>query len=216
MIQAAWGRFRIKICWLIRYTQAKHFLTTMLGTEVFLATYQGLRRSQEPRQATPVTRVLQGKVVGKPKTPSETVQPTVSAKDCLHQEQCMKWRANKHAAWWTCVACGSRWEGHTLGKFTPMDEPEGSELVLFGKHAGKTFQWVANNVPKYLEWVVMTADNDPDCCESLTRLARWAAIREWQAASSLPRKREEPPMDVQSDSGSNLSGWMPTDPPNTP
>ena len=147
VIQAAWNRFRIKICWLIRYTQAKHFLTTMLGQEVFLNTYQGLRRSSARRQSTPVTRVIQGKVVGKPKTPSETVKPTVSAKDCLHQEQYMKWRGNKHAAWWTCLACGSRWEGHTLGKFTPMDEPEGSELVLFGKHAGKTFQWVANNVP---------------------------------------------------------------------
>ena len=129
----------------------------------------------------------------------------------------MKQRSNKTTAWWTCVACLSRWECRSLGKCAPMDEPEGSELVLFGKHVGKTFQWVADNVPSYLNYVVMAAENETDCCEGLLRPARWAAIQEWREAVASPHRKREPEEDVVSDSGkpslsSTYASWKMTDP----
>lgn len=50
---------------------------------------------------------------------------------------------------------------------------DGSEKMTLGRHAGKTFQEIREQYPKYGEWVVKTATEETECHDQLRKLATY-------------------------------------------
>ena len=50
----------------------------------------------------------------------------------------------------------------------------GNEILFFGKHVGKTFSHVFDNLPSYAQWVIRTAQEHGDETQpQLLRLAKY-------------------------------------------
>ena len=64
----------------------------------------------------------------------------------------------------------------------PTGVPRGEEILFFGKHMGKTFAHVFDNLPSYAQWVVRTAqEHGEEAQPQLLRLARYLGRRVRQA-----------------------------------
>ena len=44
---------------------------------------------------------------------------------------------------------------------------------MFGKHVGKSHQWVVENDPNYAQWVVMTVENEQSPSKELLAMERY-------------------------------------------
>jgi hypothetical protein len=47
-------------------------------------------------------------------------------------------------------------------RLTDVRAAEGATTITFGKHSGRTWQWVVENDPEHAQWCVATAAKDPD------------------------------------------------------
>ena len=83
--------------------------------------------------------------------------------------------------WWTCAACGKRWERIPLTEFEPsMSNPlDDNDILTFGKHLGYTYLQVWKQDPNYCQWVLETAEMG-DASPQLKRFAHYVAQKERQ------------------------------------
>lgn len=103
---------------------------------------------------------------------------------CQHPSQDMKPRGNKASKWWTCNLCQSRWTRRTADAqdeqaalnlpLTPED------LVAFGRFSARQYGDVMMNEEDYCQWVLATADTEPDSCPQLHRFAQFLREAEGQ------------------------------------
>ena len=102
----------------------------------------------------------------------------------------MKARGNRMGAWWTRAMCHGRWERFSK-EDAPVLPPEssmsdfkkahysrhappapGSDTILtFGKHRGSTIRFVGTTYPKYCQWLLKTAKEQPEATTEVKQAA---------------------------------------------
>ena len=92
---------------------------------------------------------------------------------CQHNPNSIAGRGNKQQGWWTCLACGTRWERIPLDDYHKDQSIQGTDKVNFGQHCGRTYQEVYQDHPKYSNWVLETLEEGDACCEGMKRLGRY-------------------------------------------
>ena len=110
---------------------------------------------------------------------------------CQHPSEVMCGRGGRgDLKWWCCQACGTRWERILLSSFEgTTDRPSGSDLVTFGRHAGKTYNTVYVQDPGYVNWILQTAESGDSPSASLLKFARYLATRETRTPEDTPAGR---------------------------
>jgi len=91
--------------------------------------------------------------------------------------------------WWTCTACGIRWERIPLAHFELTSAPKCRDVLTFGRHAGKTYDFVYLNHASYCQWILMTTESGDDACPQLIKFARYLATREARDPGDVPAGR---------------------------
>ena len=61
-------------------------------------------------------------------------------------------------------------------RITVATPPTGSDLVNFGKHSDKKYKEILEECPSYAEWILTTADKNPESSWRLKRLAQWLKV----------------------------------------
>ena len=101
-------------------------------------------------------------------------------------------RGNEKSQWWTCTLCQSRWE-----RIKPADtsgtEPTGEEPLTWGRHSGRTMEYVRIADPNYCHWVLMTSETEETVCSGLMRFARYLTTKEQQAATAASSTQQPTP-----------------------
>lgn len=110
--------------------------------------------------------------------------------ECKHPEYAMKARGNRTRAWWTCNMCHGRWERFNK-EDAPVLPPESSvsdlkkahysrhaplvpssdTILTFGKHRGSTIRFVGTTYPKYCQWLLRTAKEQPEATTEVKQAA---------------------------------------------
>ena len=188
-IMFSWQRMTTKLCLVLRTFHHKEIATKLLGKEAFLRIFRDIKyiKSERTEEHPTVWRIIDGFTVEEPMKPSTTKPARLPAADCHHPTGQMQHRGNGFKGWFTCLACNSRWVSHSVGYHTPMGNPTPEELVMFGKHKGKTFRWVTTNDENYCKWIVKAAEEEPESGEPLRRLARYLVTLESQEADRRSR-----------------------------
>ena len=78
-----------------------------------------------------------------------------------------------------------------IKKIYMMTEPAGEDPVGFGEHCSKTYQQLKEEAPRYAQWVMTTAKEEPEGDYRLRRLAHWLEqekIMDTDKNKILPRK----------------------------
>ena len=164
---------------------AKDRFMNILGRNAYLRIFQKSKRTMEDKttkEPQEVTRVLQGEIVGKDLKKPEKGTPTVNPGICTHPAEHMKRGGNtrpdgKGTTWWTCKACKTRWERKKMSDLEANAPAQGTDLVMFGQHAGRTYQEILEKFPAYAEWVVTTATMEPESTPGLIHLATFIRSR---------------------------------------
>jgi len=69
-------------------------------------------------------------------------------------------------------------------------EPQGSELLGFGKFGNKTMQEVWEDHPSYIQWVLQTAEESDTSHWRLLRLAKWSSQKKHpKVVTATPKKK---------------------------
>ena len=226
VIHRAWQRMTTKLCLVLRTFHHKEMCTKLMGKDAYLRVFRDIKHIKTERtqdEHPTVWRIIDEWTVEEPMKPSTTRPARVSAEQCTHPGGQMQRRGNKHKAWYTCLACNSRWVSRTVGSHIPLGEPTPNELVMFGKHKGKTFHWVTNNDPSWCKWVVMSAEQEIDCSEGLRRLARHhinlesqEADRQCRMDQSTRNKRSQPESSCPAAHPRSFRAASPGSPPSSP
>ena len=148
-----WKKITLRVLMVLRVYAAKLAAKTVLGDTVYRRLFQQVP-TQTAQDAQPWW-IVQGEVVGKPlKKSVSKATPQVDEKECSHPDEEMMKRANGKFLWWTCRLCHARWE--RPGQQTPWGPPTDEELMVAGRHKGKTFAQIVHQDTEYCEWVRMT------------------------------------------------------------
>jgi hypothetical protein len=191
-----WKIVVLKVLWVLDNYQLKKRTQAVLGKDAYLRIIQQAKTEPEPTEQ--FSKVINGEIVGKALPPGDGVQE-VDPAQCEHPTTCMKRRGNKKNAWWTCNQCLSRWERKSLDSQASRSEiPRGTDLVTFGRHVGKTFAHVYNELPQYGQWVLSTVETE-ESCDQLRRLAAYLQRRERHHSAGLTHSDPEPEWETEHD-----------------
>ena len=183
-IMYKWKDMIMKVILVVQIEAAKDKLKKWIGNSAYKALYQEAKQVREISQIPAFTQICKGEIVGRPMAPGEgTVQlpPT----QCTHPDTMMTRHGNLHNKWWICKMCQSRWTRVPLGEAF-VGEPTDEEVVLFGKYTGSTFLEVYGKDKKYLNFVIQTAESEPEAQAPLRRLAQYAVSKEFQNLQPTP------------------------------
>ena len=72
--------------------------------------------------------------------------------------------------------CQQRWNRLPLKSEQMLREPQGDDLVTFGKYSGVEYRRILEDL-SYCQWVLYTAESGELCSAGLMRLARYLAIK---------------------------------------
>ena len=195
-----WNRLVILAKIFMRFTQVKNFLITVMGKETNRPPKSDDEWEmidvdpEEPREESNRlwrTINLQGEqyVVGEVLTESKYVKnSTHNPIICQHPAEKMYGRgARADKKWWYCQACGTRWERILLSNFEgTSNHQNGTDLITFGKHAGKTYNTVYVTHPDYCEWILKTAETGDSPSPELLKFAKYLATREARSPDDIP------------------------------
>lgn len=181
-ILAAWNRFTVKLLMVIRVLTLRRKTMLLLGKEVYKRLFAEAKElaTNQPE----VSRVINGELVGAPLslgTGAQTRDPAM----CDHPLESMKRRSNGKNLWWTCASCQSRWDRKPIEDALVGEEPQHSEVLLFGKHLGKAMGWVYENDRQYCQWIQMTAEQEVSPGKPLLRMAAYISNREYEEANPM-------------------------------
>ena len=130
-----------------------------------------------------------GKELKEAKGAKDVKKHTHDPMTCQHPSDKMSGRGGRaDHKWWSCQACGTRWERIPLSKFETTSQPSCKDLLTFGKHAGKTYDFVYLNHINYCEWI-LKAESGDDACAQLVKFARYLATREARSPGDVPAGR---------------------------
>ena len=96
-------------------------------------------------------------------------EPTDRAQSCSSEE------GNSHRL---CPGLGDPGasQRHHQCALRTWPPPTGSDLVNFGKHSDKKYKEILEECPSYAEWILTTADKNPESSWRLKRLAQWLKV----------------------------------------
>lgn len=205
-IQHMWRRLYLLAEAFLRFTQRKNFLMTVMGEDTINPPeeeeeYEKIyvdpdRPSQKTNKPWRII-TFQGEkyVVGKEMPEGKGVvdkkKHTHDPLTCQHPSDMMSGRGGRgDKKWWCCQACGTRWERILLSSFEgTKDRQSGTDLITFGKHAGKTYNTVYVQHPDYCDWILRTAETGDSPCQSLLKFAKYLATREARSPDDIPAGR---------------------------
>jgi hypothetical protein len=153
-------------------------------------------------------RIIMGETFGRELEPSTTGgPPAVPRETCPHPASQLRRRGNKAAtdkeqaaAWWTCLDCKGRW---ARIKYLAQAVPRGEEMMMIGKHTGKSFQEVYDNHRDYVEWAMQTAEEtNENCHPNLAALARYTTARLQKEGADQRRREEQEEENIHMPTGS--------------
>jgi len=105
---------------------------------------------------------------------------------CQHPSHLMKGRGGKNDRWWTCIACGSRWERLPLTHFEENEAASDRTVITFGQYMGATFGGIWKKDPQYCNWIMSTVESGDKHCSQLKKFAQYIAQREQRQAEDTP------------------------------
>ena len=210
-LEHMWHRLIILLKMFLRFTQIKDFLLTIMPSETINPTEDeddfekidvegdtsDRPKSKENKKAKP-WRILTFKgekfVVGNQleagKGTKDKQKHTHDPIVCQHPSGQMFGRGGKDdKKWWTCVACGGRWDRVPLAYYELTSAPKCRDILTFGKHAGQTFDWAYLNDMAYCQWIMMTMESGDSSCPQLKKFARYLATREARDPGDIPAGR---------------------------
>ena len=136
-----------------------------------------------------ITRVVNGEIMGKLLEDSEKGMATTQPMMCNHHK--LKRRGNKWSKWFVCEDCLQRWERTEMPSQSSI--PSSTDLMLFGHHAGLTYEEVKSKHPQYVNWVKLTAASEDPSSTMLMRFAQYIATEEQREAKSKGTASTTPP-----------------------
>ena len=178
-------------------------LNSVQGKRTFLTIFQYIKTMPEKTREEVIeyTRVLGNELVGKFLGVSDHSKkmPTEDPSTCTHPDQAMRRRANAltstrmdgtHRQWWTCLHCHSRWERLPMpDRANPVDD---SDLMVYGKHIGRTYATVYQSFPQYAHWTMNTAEDGEPSHPDLLRFAQYCSQRRKKEYQDLLDAHEAP------------------------
>jgi len=195
-----WKRLVLKANLLFNYHRERNRVALLLGEQALKVPsdqpetegFQLIETLPEFTRVLPFQR--QQFVVGKSRPPGEgkidaqkfTHDPLI----CQHPSDRLAARGGKDK-WWTCLACGNRFDRIPLSEFEPTQGAPVSDkdLITFGTHMGHTYQHVWNKHQGYCQWVLQTAEMG-DSSTPLRRFATYIAQMEQRMGfQSIPAGR---------------------------
>jgi hypothetical protein len=201
-----WRRLVILLRTFLQFIQVKNFLITMMPMETVNPTEDDdefekidvdMDQPKKEKKSKP-WRILEfhgekyvvGKELKEAKGAKDVKKHTHDPMICQHPSDKMSGRGGRaDQKWWSCQACGTRWERIPLSKFETTSQPSCKDLLTFGKHAGKTYDFVYLNHINDCEWILKTAESGDDACAQLVKFARYLATREARSPGDIPAGR---------------------------
>ena len=205
-INQMWRRLVILLRTFLQFIQVKNFLITMMPMETVNPTEDDdefekidvdMDQPKKEKKSKP-WRILEfhgekyvvGKELKEAKGPKDVKKHTHDPMICQHPSDKMLGRGGRaDQKWWSCQACGTRWERIPLSKFETTSQPSCKDLLTFGKHAGKTYDFVYLNHINYCEWILRTVESGDDAGLQLFKFARYLATREARSPGDVPAGR---------------------------
>ena len=205
-----WRRMVILMRTFLQFIQAKNFLICLMPMETVNPTedddeFEKIDVEGDPSDQPKSKenkrkpwRILEfhgekyvvGKQLEKAKGAKDMKKHTHDPMICQHPSDKMSGRGGRgDLKWWICQACGTRWERVPLSKFETTAQPNCKDLLTFGRHAGKTYDFVYLNHINYCEWILKTAESGDDACDQLIKFARYLATREVRDPGDIPAGR---------------------------
>ena len=205
-----WRRMVILMRTFLQFIQAKNFLICLMPMETVNPTeddddFEKIDVEGDPSDQPKSKenkrkpwRILEfhgekyvvGKQLEKAKGAKDMKKHTHDPMMCQHPSEKMSGRGGRgDLKWWICQACGTRWERVPLSKFETTAQPSCKDLLTFGRHAGKTYDFVYRNHINYCEWILKTAESGDDACDQLIKFARYLATREVRDPGDIPAGR---------------------------
>jgi len=176
----------------------KNSVMAALGERAYKTIFGTLRQNQiedaEEKKMT-VTRILDGQIMGKELPLSKTEKssaPGASRLDpllCQHQPLNIRQGANRTSKWFTCLDCTMRWERIPI---PPQSEfPQGTDLMLFGRHQCQTYHTVVTQFPRYGVWCRKTLEESKVTGDQCSRqLSRFVQYLELATAAQNPAPQD--------------------------
>ena len=216
----AWKRMHLKIMALLGYLMTKTRCKLLLGEQTFRRlTKPAVQKVQDgPDKTTEVQRMVRGELVGKKldndwkpkdKRPKEA-DPNI----CQHPENRMERASNKRPDGkgmdsWICKMCHTRWERLQVNQVAATATAKDTDLVMFGKHQGRTYLEILTEFPKYRDWVIEASQQDPSqMSPAMAHLAKYLSTNTPETLDSGPLQDDE--MSAASDE-LYPSGWTQED-----
>ena len=203
-----WRRLTILLRAYLQFVQVKNFLITMMPMETINPSMSDDEYEKIPVPGDPPQKKEKSKpwriihfqgiayVVGKEMTAGSGVKDqgkrTHDPLICQHPSDKMFARGGRgDQKWWTCAACGARWERTPLSHYEVHSSAQsnGRDLVTFGQHAGKSYDTVYANHPSYCNWILQTAETGDDKSPQLVKFARYLATKEARNPDDIPAGR---------------------------
>ena len=211
-----WKRLWILATALLRYLQTKNCLIEMMGAETvcplelsedegFEKIYVNPEKSSSSSSKTPQPKqraqwrvethnheqFVVGKELERGKGIKDAANLTHDPSVCQHPSHLMKGRGGKKIPggvdrWWTCMACGSRWERLPLTHFEENAAASDRTVITFGQYMGATFGGIWKIDPQYCNWIMSTVESGDKCCAQMKKFAQYIAQREQRQAADIP------------------------------
>ena len=189
----------LKILMIFQVFEVKNKAKMLLGAEAYNRVFpqaKAVETQEETKKK--VTRIIKGEVVGRPLATlakgKREEQATMTPELCPHPEDKMKREGNRNSRTWVCLQCLQRWERTPLEELNnPTTPGRDSDLVTFGMHVGKTYREVFND-PTHAQWIMMSAEQDPNASPEMKRLARYLVKKE--ASQTWEEVPQKDPMDA--------------------
>ena len=170
-----WAIVTRKLIMVLYSFHYKNSVMAALGERAYKTIFGTLRQNQiadtEEKKMT-VTRILDGQIMGKELPMSKTP---------LNIRQ----GANRTAKWFTCLDCTMRWERTPIP--AQSEFPQGTDLMLFGRHQCQTYHTVVSQFPRYGVWCRKTLQESKVTGEPCSRqLLRFVQYLELATAAQNP------------------------------
>ena len=200
---AAWIRFVGTMRMVIRHYVYKTRLRLRLSRQGYEALVED-SQSQVPAPSIPQNvRIIGDEIVG---TKLEKLRGGIQHADpeiCEHPDAHMKRRGNGKSKSWTCDLCKTGWKRLPLNA---SETPLPTDLVMFGRHRGRTFLDIATEFPDYAHFVVKSSNEEPDQPANFDRLARFLRMKGKGSGKSVPPPRSAPSTTIAQE----FQAWMQT------
>eukprot|EP00971_Amphidinium_carterae_P352038 6492395-Amphidinium_carterae.2 len=137
-------------------------------------------------------RVLSGQAVGAELTVSTGRYGSADPAVCGHPNQQLKPRANAKTKWWTCLACGMRFQ-----RFQWQDQPpHAQEKMGMGRHRDLSFEEIPDD---YAQWAIREYEaNGESMHPQLLRFCLWRISQEQTESVRLPTSPAALPLTAHS------------------